>query len=128
MDFCFLWVPLERYDPGLVRSLREGSTSQLAGVEAPPGELFERWFRGGGAFVTQVPSFARLFVENVPLHRAKFDELASDDEGHACLDCHLPRVARVRAVVLAPEGDAKRRILVTSERDMNPAAVVALAH
>lgn len=117
-----LVLPADRLDAGLVRSLQGGSLEGLTRGEHPSGSLFERWVEAGGHFVTEVPFLSRLFLENAPLHKGLFAERATDAPEGAWLDCHLPRVGRVRAVmVLRPEG---RRIILSSDQSASAGDIV----
>lgn len=120
-----MFMPRERYDAALIRSLQGGSTAGLRGADRTDSQLFERWWRGGGAFVTEVPSFARLFLDNVPLHKQAFLDKAAEVDGKPTLRCHLPRVCRVRAVL--DEGAAGRRIRVSSDLELAPEFLLNLA-
>jgi len=122
-----LWLPLERYEAGLVRELRSGQVDALPRGERPDQELFERWVESGAHFVTEVKFLSRLFLDNTPLHKAAFDAAAEVEGGLSALNCHLPRVAPVRAVLVAASEDAPRRILVASDRELSPASVLGLA-
>jgi len=117
-----LVLPADRLDDGLIRSLQGGSLEGLSRSERPAGSLFERWAEAGGHFVTAVPFLSRLFLDNAPLHKAAFAERSTDTPDGAWLDCHLPRVGRVRAVmVVRPEG---RRILLSSDRSASAGDIV----
>ncbi|MCO4768928.1 MAG: hypothetical protein KDA24_02790 [Deltaproteobacteria bacterium] len=116
-----LVIPGGRLDAALVRELQGGSLSSLARSERPAGSLFERWVHAGGHFVTEVPFLSRLFLDNAPLHGQSFKEAATADGDLLWLDCHLPRVARVRAVrVPVPEG---RRIVLGSDREASASSI-----
>ena len=120
-----LWIPAERFDDGLLRTVQSGSFEGLSRVEQPAGGLFERWMEGGRHFVTEVPFLSRLFLDNSPLHTAGFEERASGEGAVRWLDCHLPRVGRVRAVRVQEDGG--KRIIVGSDREAEPAALLAVA-
>lgn len=120
-----LVIPSDRFDAGFVRAVQGGSTDALGRDERPDGRTFEQWVEAGGPFVTEVPFLSRLFLENNPLHKQLFIERSTEEGALRVLDCHLPRVSRVRAV-LVPAGDAPRRIVVSSARDLTGAQIVAL--
>jgi hypothetical protein len=122
-----LWMPKERFDADLLRALQGGDFGRLQRAERPPSEQQERWIAGGGVFVTELPSFSRLFVDGVPLYRAAFEAASAEENGLAVLSCHLPRVCRVRAVVVADDGPSGRRILVSSNPELAATEVVRLA-
>ncbi len=122
-----LVMPEERYDPGLLRDLRRGSVSDLPRAERPDGRTLETWLEAGAPFVTELPLFSRLFLENVPLHKGAFLAAATEDGGAHRLRCQLPRVAPVTAVLVPAAGGRKRRILATSDRDRSVAEILALA-
>ena len=122
-----LWMPVERYEPGLLRELRRGGLDGLVVAERPRGDELEAWLEAGSPFVSEVPFFSRLFLDNLPLHKAAFEEFSQEVDGFHVLDCHLPRVAQVRAVVVPSKGQQSRRILVGSDRDQAPADLLALA-
>ena len=110
-----LWLPSERFNATLVRDLRAGSTDGLGRSERPPGEVLERWMESGAAFATEVPSMARLMLDNVPVYRAVWDEKSEELGGFSSLLCQLPRVSRVRAFLVPEREDHPRRILVCSD-------------
>ncbi len=93
-----LWVPPERYDPAVLRALRDGESTALSAVECPTQQDWEVWLEAGAPFATEVPFLSRLFHDNVPLHKARFEELSAGSGEPPSVLCHLPRVARVRAV------------------------------
>ncbi|HCP45098.1 MAG TPA: hypothetical protein DIU15_03600 [Deltaproteobacteria bacterium] len=121
-----VWVPSERYDDGILRELRAGQRDALPRGERPGSEVFDRWIDSGAHFVTEVTFLSRLFLDNTPLHKAGFDEACDSEGPYGALDCHLPRVAPVRAVLVPPSGDTGRRILVSSNKALTAADVVGL--
>lgn len=118
-----LVVPVDRLDASELRELQNGSHEALARSERPSGELFERWMESGRHFVTEVPFLSRLFLDNAPLHKQAFLERATEEGSLRWLDCHLPRVARVRAVWV-PEGEG-RTLAVGSDRDASAQDIAA---
>jgi len=118
-----LVVPVERLDASLLRDLQAGSHDGLARSERPPGALFERWMESGAHFVTEVPFLSRLFLDNAPLHKAAFLERSTDDGGLRWLDCHLPRVGRVR-LVWVQQGD-QRRLVLGSDQSASASTLAA---
>jgi hypothetical protein len=122
-----LWLPPDRYEPGLLRQLRAGSLDGVGRSERPSGEVLERWMGAGTPFVTEVPFLSRLFLDDKPLHNAGFAAAAEAVDGLDTVVCHLPRVARVRAVIVPAEGAAARRILVASDPELGPAQIKAIA-
>jgi hypothetical protein len=122
-----LVVPADRFDAGLIRELRGGSVDDLPVSERPDASVFERWMTAGAPFVTELPLFSRLFLDNRPLYKGGFLNAASESEGMQALWCQLPRVAPVLAVLVPANGDVKRRILACSDRDRTPAEILALA-
>jgi len=122
-----LWVPVQRFDADLLRSLQGGDFGLLDRAERPSAEKQETWLSGGSPFVTELPSFSRLFLEGVPLHRSAFESAARQEEDAQVLFCHLPRVCRVLAVVVAGEDPSGPRILVSSSQELAPAQVLHLA-
>ena len=122
-----LVLPAERFDAGLLRDLRRGSVSGLPSAERPDGRTLEAWVEGGAAFVSEVPLFSRLFLDNRPLYKGAFLEAASVGETLSSLVCQLPRVAPVLAVLVPGEAGGKRRILVCSDRSATPAQVLQWA-
>lgn len=124
---ALLFVPGERFDAGDLRRWRDGNTEGQARAERAPGEVLEGWVQAGAPFVTEVSYLSRLFVDNRPMDQGRLVELADDVDGLLVFAAHLPRVSRVLAVVVPAEGDAGRRILVTSDADLEPAALVAAA-
>lgn len=122
-----LFLPPDRYDPGLLRSLRSGELDGLARQERPGGESLDRWMSSGAPFVSEVPFLSRLFLHDKPLHKGAFTDAATEADGLQTLVCHLPRVSGVRAVWVPPEGDRKRRILVSSNADLSPSTIAKIA-
>ena len=122
-DRPLLVVPAARLDASLIRELQDGSHASLARSERPTGEVFERWMESGRHFVTEVPFLSRLFLNNAPLHKQAFMESSTEEGSLRWLDCHLPRVARVRAVWV-PEGEG-RLLAVGSDRDASAADIAA---
>ncbi len=122
-----LVMPSERYDPGLLRDLRRGSLSDLPSAERPDGRTLEGWMEAGAHFLTELPLFSRLFLENRPLHRGAFLDAAAEESGVHRLRCQLPRVAAVTAVLVPAAGDSKRRILACSDRDRPLSELLAAA-
>ncbi len=125
-DELVLWVPAERFDSSLLRKLQGGDFDQLRGNERPTMQQQERWSSAGSPFVSELNSFARLFLDGVPLHRQAFEAAASEEDGCLTLCCHLPRVCRVR-VVVSGGGDARRRIVVSSNQELAAEQVLRLA-
>ena len=76
--------------------------------------------------MAELPSFSRLFLDGVPLHRSSFEAAASTAGDFAVLSCQLQRVCPVQAVVVEQDGTS-RRILVSSDRSMSAPEVVRLA-
>ena len=122
-----LWLPVDRYEPDLLRDLRGGSLDGLKASERLPGDRLERWLDTGSPFISEVPFFSRLFLDNLPLHKGAFEDASKDVNGFQVLDCHLPRVAQVRAVVVPSAEGQARRILVSSNRAQAPGDLLALA-
>jgi hypothetical protein len=120
-DRPILVIPAERLDDAVLRDVQAGSHEHLARSERPGGELFERWMATGRHFVTEVPFLSRLFLDNAPLHKQSFLDHAAPEGDLRVLDCHLPRVGRVRAVWV-PEADG-RRIVVGSDRTASAASL-----
>ncbi len=121
-----LVIPPARFEPDFVRSVQGGSLDLLARDERLDGRSFEEWMLAGGPFATEVPFLSRLFLDNTPVHKALFDERSAADGDLRVLDCHLPRVSRVRAVLVpATEGTA-RRILLSSSKELGGEQIRAL--
>jgi len=125
-DGPVLVIPSDRLDADFVRSVQGGSTEQLGRSERPDGQRFEQWVEAGGPFVTEVPFLSRLFLENTPIHKQLFQERATNEGGLAVLDCHLPRVSRVRAVLVPATEASGRRILVSSSRTLTAPQILGL--
>lgn len=121
-----LFIPSDRFDPELVRSIQGGSHDLLGAGERLEARSFEQWMRAGGPFVTEVPFLSRLFLDNTPVHKQLFADRASEEGDLLVLDCHLPRVSRVRAVLVPATQTEARRILVSSSRELRGEEIVAL--
>ena len=121
-DRPLLVIPQERLDAAMVREVQGGSLEPLARSERPTGSLFERWMESGTHFVTSVPFLSRLFLDNAPLHEAAFAERAARQGELEWLDCHLPRVGRVRAI-RSVSGD-NNTIVLGSDRDATASTIV----
>jgi hypothetical protein len=68
-----------------------------------------------------------LFLDGKPLHRGSFEAGSIEQEGLATLECHLPRVSRVRAIRVPPIGDVGSRILVCTDASLPASEVVSIA-
>ena len=121
-----LFIPTERFEPGFVRSVQGGSHDMLGRDERPDGRSFEQWVEAGGPFLTEVPFLSRLFLDNTPVHKQLFMDRSEEQGELRILDCHLPRVSRVRAVLVPASGAAPRRILVSSSQELSGEQIVAL--
>ncbi len=115
-----LLLPEERFEPRFLKRLRESGTEGLDRSERPSPEALADWRTSGAHFVTEVPFLSRLFLDGTPLHRAAFEQAATDDAGLPALMCHLPRVSRVRAI------RANGRILVCTDAELAAADVVSI--
>jgi hypothetical protein len=122
-----LVVPEERLEPRLLKRLRESGTEGLARSERPSPEAIDDWRAAGAHFVTEVPFLSRLFLDGKPLHRGSFEAGSIEQEGLATLECHLPRVSRVRAIRVPPIGDVGSRILVCTDASLPASEVVSIA-
>ncbi len=114
-----LFLPEDRYDPSLLRRLRSGSTNDLVRSERPDGSTLDGWMESGAPFVTEVPFASRLFLNDKPLHKSAFGDSPADAAGARTLVAHLPRVSRVRAVLVAPEGAPRARVLASSDVELS---------
>lgn len=122
-----LVIPAERFEPRLLKKLRESGTEGLDRSERPSPEAMADWRRSGAHFVTEVPFLSRLFLDGRPLHRAAFEAASVDQDGLATLECHLPRVSRVRAIRVPPAGDGSSRILVCTDPAVPAREMVSIA-
>jgi hypothetical protein len=122
-----LVIPPERYDASIVRALSRGSVSELPSVERPSGQTLEAWLEAGAPFLTEIPLFSRLFVENRPLYKKAFLEAATEESGVFFMRCQLPRVSPVVAVLVPATDASKRRIVVCSDRTRGVAEILTLA-
>ncbi len=120
---CF---SLERFDADLIRACQGGDFAALARSERPTGQQQELWQEAGSPFVAELPSFARLFLDGVPLHRSAFEAAASEQGDHFVLSCQLQRVCRVQAL-LVDQGSDARRILVCSDNSISSPEVLRLS-
>ncbi len=122
-----LWIPPERFDAGMVKGIRQGGTDGLGRSERPTQPAMDAWTEAGSPFVTSVPFLSRLFLDGTPVHKGSWDDAAEALDGYSTLSCHLPRVSRVRAVVVPPTGGGKRLIVLSSDLDLPPSEAVAIA-
>jgi hypothetical protein len=125
-DGALLFIPTDRFDPSFVRSVQGGSHDLLGRHERPDGRSFEQWVEAGGPFLTEVPFLSRLFLDNTPVHKQLFMDRSHEQGTLRILDCHLPRVSRVRAVLVPGSATAPRRILVSSSRELSGEQILTL--
>ena len=121
-----LCLSRERFDADLIRACQGGDFGGLARSERPTGEQQEFWQEAGSPFVAELPSFARLFLDGVPLHRSAFEAAARAEGDHSVLSCQLQRVCRVQAL-LVDQGSDARRILVCSDDSIPSSEVLRLS-
>jgi hypothetical protein len=116
----FLVAPEGRLDTAAIRALREGNLDALTRAERPDAEAIEQWTSEGAHFATEVPVLSRLFVDGAPMHRGRWDELSRVTDLGTTVECQLPRVSPVLAL-LVPEAEGRpRRILITSDLGLAP--------
>jgi len=116
----------ERFDADLIRACQGGDFEGLARSERPTGQQQELWQEAGSPFVAELPSFARLFLDGVPLHRSAFEAAAGEQGDYSVLSCQLQRVCRVQAVLVDQDSDS-RRILVCSDDSISSSEVLRLS-
>ena len=121
-----LYLSRDRFDADLIRACQGGDFGGLQRSERPDGQRQELWLAAGSPFVAELPSFSRLFLEGVPLHRRAFEAAAAPDGELAVLWCQLQRVCRVQAV-LVDQHSQDRRILVCSAPSLSAATVLQLS-
>jgi hypothetical protein len=111
----------------MLKGVRAGGLDGLRRAERPSQPEMETWMSVGSPFVTEVPFLSRLFLDGTPVHKGTWDSSAASLDGYSTLSCHLPRVAPVRAILVPPDGAAKRLIILCSDLELPPSEVVAIA-
>jgi hypothetical protein len=120
-----LWLPEDRCEPAELRKLREAGTDGLRRRERPSPEALADWREAGAHFVTRVAFASRLFLDGKPAHKTMF---TTPEGGLPFLDCHLPRMARVRAwLAPPPSGEGRAWVLVCSDPELPGEEVLAIA-
>lgn len=120
-----LVVPSDGLDARTLKKLRESGTEGLTRREQPSAEDLQAWRDAGAHFVVELPSLSRLFLDGRPLDGPTFEAAAVRLGPLSTLECHLPRVARVLALLVP--ADPRPRILACSDPTLSPAAILAAA-